>query len=192
SDFYPRIVKALSPATKLVGSWKTEIGRLDTATHIWEHKGYPALTEAKKYLASSDEAIQFERRLVPLLRERENQVMLEFGFWPTSPPIVTGGLYELRSYTLLPGRLLEWEQNWRRGVECRKHNERMIGAWFSQLGELNQIHHMWAYPDLQSRKEMREAAWKEDGWAKTVYNTLRVVQHMDTQILAPLPFSSLK
>ncbi|KAJ1922346.1 hypothetical protein H4219_000208 [Mycoemilia scoparia] len=192
SDYYPRIVKELSPSTKLVGSWITHIGEQDTAVHIWEYDSYSAFSEAQGHIASSKEFQQLQKQIAPLLRKRENQIMLEFGFWTTSSPVTTGGIYELRSYTLLPGRLLEWEQNWRRGVECRKNNEQLMGAWFSQLGDLNQVHHLWAHKDLQTRKETREKAWKEDGWAKTVYNTVRVVQNMKSQILVPLPFSSLK
>lgn len=35
-----------------------------------------------------------------MLRMRENQICLEFGFWPTKPPTKFGGIYELRSYLL--------------------------------------------------------------------------------------------
>jgi hypothetical protein len=43
--------------------------------------------------------------------------MQEFSFWPTTPPRQLGGLFELRSYTLHPGNLLEWETHWRRGLK---------------------------------------------------------------------------
>ncbi|RUP21180.1 hypothetical protein BC936DRAFT_139208, partial [Jimgerdemannia flammicorona] len=35
-----------------------------------------------------------------MLVSRENQMCLEFSFWATSPPRVTNGIYELRSYLL--------------------------------------------------------------------------------------------
>lgn len=47
---------------------------------------------------------------------------------------------------LQPGRLLEWEMNWRKGLECRKQFCEPVGAWFTQLGELNTVYHMWTYP----------------------------------------------
>lgn len=34
----------------------------------------------------------------------------------------------------------------RRGIEARKKYVQPIGAWFSQLGSLNYVHHMWKYP----------------------------------------------
>lgn len=43
---------------------------------------------------------EFLKQLRPLLVSRENNVMLEFSFWQTSPPMVTDGIYELRKYSL--------------------------------------------------------------------------------------------
>ncbi|KAJ1958316.1 hypothetical protein GGI12_004767, partial [Dipsacomyces acuminosporus] len=192
AELYPRIVRDFSPAVKLVGSWTTDIGDLDTAMHIWEYQGYPALSKAYAAYKTDETYKRLHKRLLPLLRERKSQIMLEFQFWPTHPPVTKGGVYELRSYTLKAGTLLEWEQNWRVGVECRRHHEEPMGAWFSQLGDLNQVHHLWQYPDLQVRKEVREAAWNEDGWPATVLNTVPLIQGMCTNIMVPLPFSSLK
>lgn len=70
-----------------------------------------------------------------------------------------------------PGNLLEWEMHWRKGLDCRRQFCEPVGAWFSQLGDLNVVHHMWTYPDLQTRKITREDAWQVDGWAETVTNT---------------------
>lgn len=46
--------------------------------------------------------------------------MQEFRFWPTSPPRQMGGVFELRSYTLHPGNLLEWETHWQKGLAARR------------------------------------------------------------------------
>jgi len=119
-------------------------------------------------------------------------MMLEFAFWATAAPHTRGGCFELRRYQLKPGRLLEWEVNWRRGLECRRQFCEPVGAWFSQLGHLNVVNHMWQYPDLETRKRTREEAWKVDGWAETVYNTVRLVNRMDGWILYPFSFSPLK
>lgn len=54
--------------------------------------------------------------------------MQEFSFWPTSPPRKFGGVFELRSYTLHPGHLLEWEHHWRKGLEARKEVMEGVGA----------------------------------------------------------------
>jgi hypothetical protein len=60
------------------------------------------------------------KEMMPTLQSRHSQLMSEFAFWPSSPPRDNGGIYELRSYQLIPGRLLEWENAWKRGLEARK------------------------------------------------------------------------
>jgi len=97
-------------------------------------------------LESDADHIDFIKKLGPLLMSRENGIMLEFDFWQTSPPKVTNGIFELRKYELKPGRLLEWEMYWRKGLECRSQFCEPVGAWFTQLGELNTVYHMWTYP----------------------------------------------
>lgn len=180
---------------------------------------------------------RFMRDIRPLLISRENTMMLEFSFWATSPPRITNGIYELRRYELRvrlcsgivsvwptvvnvilpiqPGNLLEWEMHWRKGLDCRRQFCEPVGAWFSQLGDLNVVHHMWTYPDLQTRKITREDAWQVDGWAETVTNTgkihgllnktplkwltnaffcilVRLINKMQSSILKPLDYSPLR
>ncbi|KAG0272494.1 hypothetical protein BGZ95_011752 [Linnemannia exigua] len=160
--------------------------------HIWEFEGYLGHAQEMDRLRNDPIYQKFLKDLRPLLISRDNQICLEFAFWKSRPPVALGGIYEMRTYLLKPGNLLEWETNWRRGLECRRQFCEPVGAWFSQLGKLNYVHHMWNYPDLETRKKTREQAWKVDGWAETVYNTVRLIERMEANILLPMDFSSLK
>ena len=42
-----------------------------------------------------------------------------------------------------------------------------VGAWFSSLGKLNRVHHLWQFADLEHRKLSREKCWELPGWAET-------------------------
>ncbi|KAG9068918.1 hypothetical protein KI688_011214 [Linnemannia hyalina] len=169
-----------------------------TIVHIWEFEGYLGHTQEMDRLRKDPTYQKFLKDLRPMLISRDNQICLEFAFWKSRPPVALGGIYEMRTYLLKPGNLLEWETNWRRGLECRRQFCEPVGAWFSQLGKLNYVHHMWNYPyvsfanDLETRKKTREQAWKVDGWAETVYNTVRLIEKMEANILLPMDFSSLK
>ncbi|KAG9295417.1 hypothetical protein G9A89_013446 [Geosiphon pyriformis] len=192
SRHFPRIANDPANSVHLSGSWQTQIGELDTFIHIWEYYGYKGLQETQKQLENDVNYREFTKQITSMLESRMNQICLEFAFWATSPPVVHNGIYELRTYELKPGRLLEWETNWIKGLECRRQFCEPVGAWFSQLGALNVVHHMWNYPDLETRKTTREQAWEVDGWAETVYKTVRLVDRMETAILIPLPFSPLR
>jgi hypothetical protein len=60
----------------------------------------------------------------------------------------------------------------------------LIGTW---LGADVRI-----YRDLNTRKQMREKAWSQQGWPETVVKTARLADIMDASILTPLSFSPLK
>lgn len=52
------------------------------------------------------------KALLPYVASRSTQLAQEFAFFPTAPPHAQGGIFELRSYQLKPGVLLEWENTW--------------------------------------------------------------------------------
>ena len=52
------------------------------------------------------------KEMFPFLMSRTNQLNQEFAFMPTQPPHAEGGIFELRTYALQPGTLLEWENSW--------------------------------------------------------------------------------
>lgn len=115
--------------------------------------------------------------------------MQEFSFWPTTPPRQLGGIFELRSYTLHPGNLLEWETYWRKGLEARREVMEGVGAWFVQIGDLNTVHHLWQFADLEERKARREKSWSIEGWGDTVHKTVPLIQTMKSRILVPMKWS---
>lgn len=51
--------------------------------------------------------------MYPLTYGRQNWITQAFTFWnPTLPPKNLDSIYELRTYFLKPGNLLEWERDW--------------------------------------------------------------------------------
>jgi len=176
---------------KLTGSWETFVGEQDTFFHILEYENYSGFDETTRKIRNSDHAKAYQQ-MIPYLISRSSQLNQEFAFFPTAPPHSEGGIFELRTYQLRPGVLLQWEHAWRKGIEARRKFVEPVGAWFSQVGRLHQVHHMWQYPDLHTRKETREKAWQLDGWSETVSKTAEYSMLMDSMILQPLPYSPLK
>lgn len=55
----------------------------------------------------------FNHEILPLIQSRTSQLNQEFAFWKVAEPKTDmGGIFELRSYSLKPGSLLEWEHEW--------------------------------------------------------------------------------
>ncbi|XP_041864233.1 protein NipSnap homolog 2-like isoform X2 [Melanotaenia boesemani] len=127
-----------------------------------------------------------------MLLSRRNQLLLEFSFWNEPVPRPGPNIYELRSYQLRPGTMIEWGNYWARAIEIRQQNHEAVGGFFSQIGSLYTVHHLWAYKDLQSREEIRNAAWQREGWDEVVYYTVPLIQHMESRIMIPMKSSPTK
>jgi len=93
---------------------------------------------------------------------------------------------------LKPGTMIEWGNNWARGLQFRKEMEDPVGGVFSNMGDLYNVHHMWAYKDLEARKELRETAWQRPGWDDVVSYTVPLIRTLKSRILIPVPFSPLQ
>ncbi|KAL1851894.1 hypothetical protein Plec18167_007606 [Paecilomyces lecythidis] len=187
--WYPKIAGMKENKVNLVGSWRTEVGDNETFVHIWEYQrysGYHGSLHAISQLPGYDE---FESKLRTMIKSKNTSLMQEFSFWPTTPPRRLGGVFELRSYTLHPGNLLEWETHWRRGLKARREVMEGVGAWFVQIGDLNTVHHLWQFANLEERKVRREQSWNVEGWAETVHKTVPLIQSMKSRVLVPMPWS---
>jgi len=192
AEYYPKIAADPRFALRHVGSWEVFIGDLDTFFHIWEYDGYEGYDSCESAYHESDIQRELYDKVRPYLRGRSSWLSQEFSFWPTSPPHDTnGGIYELRTYHLKPGHLLEWAQHWQRGLEARRKFVEPVGAWFAQIGGLHTVVHLWSYPNLAARKETRDAAWQVATWNDTVSQTVKLIDKMHAQIMRPLPFSPL-
>ncbi|XP_014665828.1 PREDICTED: protein NipSnap homolog 1-like isoform X2 [Priapulus caudatus] len=127
-----------------------------------------------------------------MLRSRTNQLLLEFSFWPEPEPRPPTHIYEMRSYLLRPGTMIEWGNNWSKGMPARRDSDPVTGLYVSEGGFQYRVYHIWAYKDLQGRKETREAAWARPGWDKCVQYTVPLMKSVVSRILIPTSFSPLQ
>ncbi|KOS20976.1 Protein NipSnap -like protein 1 [Escovopsis weberi] len=188
-EFYPKMANTPENKVHLVGSWRTEVGDCDTFVHIWEYQRYQGYHESRYSISHHPDFRDFNQKLSGLINSKNISLMQEFSFWPTTPPRQLGGVFELRSYTLHPGNLLEWETHWRRGLKARREVMEGVGAWFVQIGDINTVHHLWQFANLEERRARREKSWQIEGWSDTVHKTVPLIQTMKSRILIPMPWS---
>jgi len=200
-DDYNKLCEEVLPAIhadphypcELVGTWNTWYGEQDQAVHLWRYRGgYPALTEVMNKLRQNKEFMDYRNERGKMLLSRRNQLLLEFSFWNEPVPREGPNIYELRSYQLRPGTMIEWGNYWARAINFRQHNHEACGGFFSQIGNLYMVHHLWAYKDLQAREDTRNAAWQQEGWDEVVYYTVPLIQHMESRIMIPMKKSPMK
>lgn len=160
--------------------------------------------------------MQLEKERGQLLRSRHLQYLLAFSYWPQIIAREKNHIYEMRSYRLKPGTMIEWGNNWARGIQFRQSNNEAYAGFFSQIGRLYNVHHIWCkdfhhqlknsiwlistsdisllflsgYKSLQDRKESREASWRSPGWDECVAYTVPLIKDMHCRILVPTDFSA--
>lgn len=192
---YEKYSKELANQTdnkaELVGSFKVEIGgNQDQFIHIWRyHDGYKQASLIRKQMHTNDTLVKLNKDLVKDLVKRESQFMMSFSYWDHPKPQEHNSFYEMRSYVLKPGTMIEWANAWSRGV---KHRDNGVAGFFSQIGQLYQVHHIWRYEDLQARKDVRENAWRKPGWDECVAITVPNIVYLNSKWMSPNKFSPIR
>ncbi|KAL5278263.1 NIPSNAP1 family protein [Megaselia abdita] len=178
----------------LVGSWTVQVGDMDQCVHLWRYTGgFEKIDQAKEELWHDEDYMKLMAERGNLLRSRHLQYLLAFSYWPEISSREGKNLYEMRSYRLKPGTMIEWGNNWARAINFRKkNNEAAFAGFFSQIGRLYNVHHIWCYKSLKERKEIRESAWRNPGWDECVAYTVPLIREMHCRILTPTEFSPTK
>jgi hypothetical protein len=101
---------------------------------------------------------------------------------------------EERMYTLQTGKVPEYLKLYQEeGMALQtRHLPAMAGYYFTEIGTLNMIVHMWAYDDLQHRAECRAKMTADPEWQAYVKKTQPLILNQETRILNPAPFFKAK
>lgn len=102
-------------------------------------------------------------------------------------------IYEMRTYRMktgtVPGYLKLVEEE---GIVVQKsHLGGLVGYFFSEIGALNEIVHIWAYSDLVDRETRRANLAKDPAWQVFLPKIQALIETMDNKILKPAAFSPL-
>ena len=65
---------------------------------------------------------------------------------------------------------------------------KMVGYYFTDVGPLNQIVHMWGYESLDDRFERRKALQAAPEWQSYAAKMRPLVAHVENKILVLAPF----
>ncbi|XP_018568372.1 protein NipSnap [Anoplophora glabripennis] len=181
---------SLKNDVELVGSWTVNVGDQDQALHLWKFTGgYEKIDDYNEISGKSEEAQKLNEEQGRIVRSRHLQYLLAFSYWPQILQREPSNIYEIRSYALKPGTMIEWGNNWARAINYRKNNDEAFAGFFSQIGRLYNVHHIWCYHNLTARKETRESAWRSPGWDECVAYTVPLIREMHCRIMVPTEFS---
>jgi hypothetical protein len=95
-------------------------------------------------------------------------------------------IYEIRTYTLKPGQVPEFERRFEASLSVRLRYSELAAFWHTEIGPLNQVVHIWPYENLQKRAEIRVRLAREPDWPP---KSDELILCMESGIFVPAPFS---
>ena len=102
-------------------------------------------------------------------------------------------IYEMRTYTLKPGRLTDW-LDWfeKNGKPSADKHLNMVGFWTTDSGELNQVVHIWAFEDYNQRVQQRQKFLADPNLAASLPQAREMCTLQESKFLLPTAFSPLQ
>ena len=96
-------------------------------------------------------------------------------------------IYEVRTYTLRPGTLAEFEERYEKRLPLREKHSKLGAFWHTEFGPLNQLVHVYPYDDLQHRTRVR-AAMAQDAARNALPGGGEFIAAQEAEIMNPAPF----
>jgi hypothetical protein len=190
---YSTEVTKATPGNELIGSWNVLFGNQDQSIHLWRYEnGYNDVDQHIKALVHNNDVRLAEKNVSSMCGRRRTILLRSFSYWGEPKPRSPSHIYDLRSYVLKPGTMIEWGNAWAKGITYRKEHNQNVAGFFAQVGQLYMVFHIWAYKDMAARQNIRQDTWAKPGWDSTVAYTVPLISRMQSKILVPNEFSHLK
>jgi NIPSNAP len=174
----------LSP---LGGFFYTDVGPLNRIIHLWP---YANLAERERIRAEAVKDSGWPPKIGEFVEHMDSKILIPAPFSPPLEPRQLGGIYEFRSYIFKPGSIPQMIERWNEAIGERVKLSPLVGAWYSEIGPLNQWVHVWAYRDAGERQRIREEAVKRGIWPpKGGGDTLLTQENL---LAVPASFSPLR
>jgi hypothetical protein len=162
----------------------TEVGPLNRIIHCWPYDDLGHRTRVR-----SQQIPNWPPKIQEFIEEMETKII---NLAPFSPKLgdnrALGGLYEIRTYTMLPGVLPQVTERWAERIEGRTKLSPLAFCGSTELGPLNQWIHVWAYKDAAERFSIRAEAQKTGAWPPA---TRGMFIRQENMFVIPSAFSPL-
>ena len=146
----------------LGGLWHTEFGPLNQVLHVWPYEDAKHRAEIRaKAVAEGAWPPNFRE---PVILNMNTQILMPAPFMKPLGARKIGPIYELRIYKYDNGMVPKVIDAWGKAIEEREKYSPLVGAWYSDVGDLNRWYHMWAYESMEHRLKVREETRAKGVW----------------------------
>jgi len=164
----------------------TEVGPLNRIIHCWP---YENLGERTRLRGEAMKLPGWPPKIQEFLEEMESKIIIPAPFSPKLEERRLGNLYEIRTYTMLPGAAPTVIEKWAERIEGRTKLSPLAFCGHTELGGLNQWVHVWAYKDAAERFAIRDQARATGAWPPATRGQFVKQENM---FVIPAEFSPLR
>jgi hypothetical protein len=164
----------------------TEVGPLNRIIHCWP---YENLGERTRLRGEAMKLPGWPPKVQEFLEEMESKIIIPAPFSPKLEERRLGNLYEIRTYTMLPGAAPTVIEKWAERIEGRTKFSPLAFCGHTELGGLNQWIHVWAYKDAAERFAIRDQARATGAWPPATRGQFVKQENM---FVVPAEFSPLR
>lgn len=181
---YPRFAEERTAKARLIAFFHCEIGDINRVMHIW---AYENAAHREEVLGDAIERPWWPPATDRLIVEQSSKLLRAMPFFPEPRTGTLGNVYEVRTYTIKPGKMRDVIACWTKSAPGRDKLS-PIAAWFlTESGPLNQAIHIWPYKDLNERAAVREAQYRD----LPPTGTAPFIAHQHVEIWLPAAFSPM-
>lgn len=100
--------------------------------------------------------------------------------------------YEVRTYRLKNGAIPEYlKEVGETGIAIQKrHLGKLVGYFYSEIGPINEIVHIWAFASLNDRQERRTRLMADPDWQAFLPRIRDLIEVAENKIMKPAAFWS--
>ena len=170
----------------LFGFWYTEAGPLNQVVHVWPYDDLNQRGDVRARVVEEGVWPPDNSEFVVNMR---SEIFLPAPFMRNRGEAKLGPVYEMRIYTYNPGDIPQVIDKWSEYIEEREKFSPLVGAWYSELGDLNVWIHMWAYESFDHRMRVRAETREKGVWPpRGGVAPLR----QENKLMLPMSFSPLQ
>ncbi len=171
--------------SKLGAFWHSEVGPLNQVIHVWPYKDF---ADRERISGEARKTGHWPPQNREIIISQENKILQPAPFSPPLEERKLGNIYEIRTYTYLPGSIPTVLERWEKVIADRVKLSPLAACWYTTFGPLNQFIHIWPYENMAERTRIRAEANKLENWPS---QTSEFMLKQENAIVIPASFSPL-
>lgn len=102
--------------------------------------------------------------------------------------------FEMRTYTIRPGKIGDYMKLFGEvGLPIISKYAELVGYWHTDIGELNQVVHIWKYESLDERSTKRAELYQDKDWqTQFLPYAMQMLEKQENKIMHASSFSPIQ